>query len=606
MAFQSGTWLKLPSNCTQDYVLTYLRCAEYGVEFFQKCIAWMEQTVISCIDGIWSTVKSCLQWAPQCCGWIPCSWVCAVIVGLVCIVMGIVVTFVCLIFGILVLVVCSVIALVEVLVCILWSLVEIIFCVSSANGGTAFLLTDGSVMMQECKSVFGVTSWPTTRWWKLTPDVTGSYANGTWSRLADSGLARKYFASSVLADGRVLVCGGEYTDAGGMGVQENYDNSCEIYDPVKNTWDGVPTPSTTAGALWTTIGDAPCSVLPDGTFLLGSSGDRSVAKLDPATLKWTAMGNRPVDPDSDEESWVLMPDNTIAAPSCTQPPLPSTATWVYDIASDTWNPGNALPVSISDAGEEIGPALLLYNATPAALFLGATQHTAFYSPGGAPAWTNGGDLPTVGGKNVGIVDGPAALLVNGNVVFGAGPIDAKGDYQGPSSFFEFDGTTFNRTSDPPNNDQATYFTRLLLLPNGDVMFCREDDSSFYAYHPAAATPFAGAAPVIVTCPANLMIGTTIQITGMQFNGLSQAVAYGDDSTTPTNYPLVRVVNTATGHVQYCRTSNHTSMGVATGQTLVTTTVTIPFSLERGPATLFVVANGIPSLPFAVQVLTGLQ
>jgi hypothetical protein len=138
------------------------------------------------------------------------------------------------------------------------------------------------------------------------------------------------------------------------------------------------------------------------------------------------------------------------------------------------------------------------------------------------------------------------------------------------------------------------------------MFCREDDSSFYAYHPAAATPFAGAAPVIVTCPANLMIGTTIQITGMQFNGLSQAVAYGDDSTTPTNYPLVRVVNTATGHVQYCRTSNHTSMGVATGQTLVTTTVTIPFSLERGPATLFVVANGIPSLPFAVQVLTGLQ
>jgi hypothetical protein len=48
------------------------------------------------------------------------------------------------------------------------------------------------------------------------------------------------------------------------------------------------------------------------------------------------------------------------------------------------------------------------------------------------------------------------------------------------------------------------------------------------------------------------------------------------------------------------------MGVATGQTLVTTTVTIPFSLERGPATLFVVANGIPSSPFAVQVLTGLQ
>jgi hypothetical protein len=334
---------------------------------------------------------------------------------------------------------------------------------------------------------------------------------------------------------------------------------------------------------------------------LGSSGDQSVAKLDPATLKWKAMGNRPVDPDSDEESWVLMPDNTIAAPSCMQPPLPSTATWVYDIASDTWNPGNALPVSISDAGEEIGPALLLYDATPTALFLGATQHTAFYSPGGTPAWTNGGDVPMVGGKNVGIVDGPAALLVNGNVLFGAGPIDAKGDYQGPSSFFEFDGTTFNRTSDPPNNDQATYFTRLLLLPNGDVMFCREDDSSFYAYHPAAATPFAGAAPVIVTCPANLMIGTTIQITGMQLNGLSQAVAYGDDYQAATNYPLVRITNDATGHVFYARTHGHSTMAVATGSQTVSTTFDVPGGAETGASTLAVVANGIASTAVSVTV-----
>jgi hypothetical protein len=41
-------------------------------------------------------------------------------------------------------------------------------------------------------------------------------------------------------------------------------------------------------------------------------------------------------------------------------------------------------------------------------------------------------------------------------------------------------------------------TRLLLLPNGDIMFSREDDSSFFAYRPAAATPQNSFLPVIGT------------------------------------------------------------------------------------------------------------
>jgi hypothetical protein len=98
---------------------------------------------------------------------------------------------------------------------------------------------------------------------------------------------------------------------------------------------------------------------------------------------------------------------------------------------------------------------------------------------------------------------------------------------------------------------------------------------------------------------------------MQLNGLSQAVAYGDDCETATNYPLVRIVNKRTNHVWYCRTSGHTtidsngntvtSMGVATGGAVVTTNVLIPTSIETGDSSLFVVANGIASLPFDVTV-----
>jgi hypothetical protein len=477
---------------------------------------------------------------------------------------------------------------------------------SSANGGTAFLLTDGTVMMQECKSIFGA-AWATRRWWKLTPDNMGSYTNGSWTQLADSNVARKYFASSVLADGRVLACGGEYSDESGTQAQD-WNNSCEIYDPVADTWTTIASPTTPSGATWGHIGDAPCTVLPDGTFLLGSDFDANISKFDPVAMTWTAMGARPTVNNSDEDSWVLMPDGTVVAPSCDTPPT----TWVYDINSDTWTQGNNLGTSIIDPAEEVGPGLLRYDGT--AFFLGGNQHTATYSPSAATPWANGGDLPMQNSQNVGVNDGPAALLVNNSILFGASPIDAKGEFLSPDFFFEFDGTTFNRTNDPPNNGCACYLTRLLLLPNGDVMFVREDDSSFYAYTPASAAPQANWRPVISASPTTLVAGSTVQISGLQFNGLSQAVGYGDDSQTPTNYPLVRITNDATGHVRFCRTFNHmttdamgnavASMGVATGMNqLITTSVAIPADLESGASSLVVIANGIASDPVRVTVTT---
>ena len=65
----------------------------------------------------------------------------------------------------------------------------------------------------------------------------------------------------IAADGKVLVCGGEYTDASGTNTQD-WDNSCEIYDPVTDSWSTVPTPKDSAGNDWTQIGDPACTLLP--------------------------------------------------------------------------------------------------------------------------------------------------------------------------------------------------------------------------------------------------------------------------------------------------------------------------------------------------------
>src|SRR5215472_18489351 len=91
------------------------------------------------------------------------------------------------------------------------------------------LLTDGTVMVQDVATV---------NWWRLTPDASGSYVNGSWSARAGSPNGPTYYASAVLTDGRVLMAGGE-DDFGNNGVDLD---AAEIYDPVADSWTTITTP----------------------------------------------------------------------------------------------------------------------------------------------------------------------------------------------------------------------------------------------------------------------------------------------------------------------------------------------------------------------------
>ena len=93
---------------------------------------------------------------------------------------------------------------------------------------------------------------------------------------------------------------------------------------------------------------------------------------------------------------------------------------------------------------------------------------------------------------------------------------------------------------------------------------------------------------------------TIEISGIQFNGLSQGADYGDDVQMATNFPLVRITNNATGHVFYARTANHSTMSIKPGAH-GSTTFTVPGDIETGPSVLVVVANGIASSGVAITV-----
>src|ERR1700743_3815686 len=137
-----------------------------------------------------------------------------------------------------------------------------------------FQLTDGTVMAQGNGE---------SDWYVLTPDINGSYQNGNWKRVANlqSGYQPLYFAEAVLADGRLLITGGEYNFD-----QFSFTNLGAVYDPLANTWTPLAAPEG-----FDYIGDSPSTVLPDGRFLLGAKFKKIMAVLDPKTMKWTAVPN---------------------------------------------------------------------------------------------------------------------------------------------------------------------------------------------------------------------------------------------------------------------------------------------------------------------------
>lgn len=451
------------------------------------------------------------------------------------------------------------------------------------GAGTMLLLTDGTVMCQNSDS---------NQWWKLKPDIAGSYVNGTWSALANGPNSPLYFASAVLRDGRVFVAGGEYN----AGVSTDL-LAAEIYNPVTNTWTAIATPPG-----WTHIGDAPSCVFPDGRIMIGSIMANQCAIYDPVANTWTAAANK-LNGSSSEETWTLLPDQTILTADCSGHP----ATQKYVIAANQWVSCGNTPVDLVEASSiEIGPALLLPDGRVFAV--GATGHTVLYTmppnanqPG---AWAIGPTFPPpAAGVTLGAKDAPACLMPNGLVLCLAGPVDnVSGDYLSPTYFFEFNPATntIAAASNPPTNGGPPYVGRLLLLPTGQVLFAN-GSSNIQVYTPAGS-PDPVWMPTMTSVPTTMVLGGTYTLSGRQITGLSQAVSYGDDAQMATNYPIIRVRNNASGHIFYCRTFNFSTMGVNTGTVIENAEFTIPSGAEVGACQITVIANGIPSAPVNVNLL----
>lgn len=442
------------------------------------------------------------------------------------------------------------------------------------SAGIGYLLTDGTVIFQGN----GESDWA-----KLTPDNKGSYVNGTWSQIASlpSGYVPLYFGGAVLADGRVVILGGEY-------LNNNFylTNMGAIYDPKADTWTKLGHPKN-----WGFIGDSPSAVLPDGRWLMGRKLDKRIAAMDPKTLQWTELSDTGKSDFNAEEGWTLLPDGSVLTFDVKNAPhseryISSQQKWVSAGSTivDLHAPyqGSCLPY---DNGKkcyhppgEVGPGMLRPDGTVFATGAYSTNgagHTAIYDPS-TNKWTVGPDFPN--GDAAG--DSFAVLLPNGNVLV----------LGNSGSLYEWDGKKL--TTDPVGG-----VAPILMLPTGQVIVI---GNSVEVYNPKGKYKSSWA-PRITKYPSSVTRGNTYKISGQQFNGLSQAAAFGDEFETATNYPLVRITNTSSGHVFYAKTHDHSTMGVATGTATVSTNFDVPAGMETGASSLEVVANGIPSKAVSITV-----
>jgi Galactose oxidase, central domain len=497
---------------------------------------------------------------------------------------------------------------------------------SGISADSMLLLTDGSVLVHNADGSAG-QGLGGKDWYRLTPDDSGDYRNGTWSGALNMTTERQFFASGVLADGRVFAVGGEYA----TGFAQDACALGEIFDPTTNTWSAMNKPSPQFDWI---AGDCPAIVLGDGRVLFGGNPNGSrTAIWDPVTDTWVeaGLGFNPAGTQTkkgacNEETWTLLPSGNVLTVQITGATATRNAEQ-YVPSNDKWVSAGKTTRSLvvgSISGvtsNEIGPAVLLPGGNVIAF--GGNGHSEIYTPDPSPAkagtWVAGPDLPTDPGNNLSptglltILDGGAVLLPGGKVICVGGVTKKEvfngqtSYWSGPTQFFMYDPASAATTlpklaSQPSNNGNDTWTSALLLLPNGHVLYSSEQNvMAEYTPDAGELAPDPSWRPAIASAPDALIKGHTYTIIGTLFNGVSQANSYGDDRQNSTAFPVIRLTNSS-GKVKYLRSYNFSSMQVASSAT-VTADFDVRSDIDNGAWDLAVIANGIASAPKAVQVGT---
>jgi hypothetical protein len=335
-------------------------------------------------------------------------------------------------------------------------------------------------------------------------------ASSTWSSAGNMTLARVGHQATLLADGRVLVTGGSSPSSGNGG----YDTKlAEIYDPTANTWS--PTGSTTNGrtenvaspladgrvlvtggenanictsdvttevydpgtGTWSFSGNlflaragATATLLANGKVLVAGGGNRcgsvfSEAELyDPSTGTWSVTGSMTA--GREWQSAVRLADGRVLVAGGEGPnPFPAVSSAeIYDPAAGTWTATGSMALARCCNGESFLTRLADGRVMAAG---GASGFANFVTPNGPAAeiWDPSTGLWTAtGSMSVGRQGGTFSLLGNGKVL-AAGGYDGTA-YQSAAELWDPGTGTWSATASLATARGGHTAT---VLPNGKVL-----------------------------------------------------------------------------------------------------------------------------------------
>lgn len=467
----------------------------------------------------------------------------------------------------------------------------------------AWLLTNGKILVQTTQDDQRVN------WWTITPDNDGNYFDGTWNQVARTPDYNPWsYNGAILHSGNFFVTGGEvnFSDAG---VFEGDTNKSFIYKVLTNVWTEVAPPNNGQG-LWAHIAAPPFTELANGQIMIGNYNDRSPGSshesmlFDENTMKWTITGTNKSGMNS-EAGLSLLPNDKVLTVNTD---APFNTAEIYDPSTGLWSKTGVIPEALSFS--EVGPALTLPSGKT--LAQGATGANALYDPA-TNTWSSAASFPKLkNGLQLSAPDNPTAILPNGNLLTVTSYLGRDTNnlsIMGPAKYFEYDvksNTWLPVIDDPmlPPASSNSQYMKMLPLPNGQIMVINmiaNPGSGGIAFYTSKGLPNSSWAPVVdKVSDAVFTPGKNYVVSGKQLSGLTQGAQFGDEFESATNYPLVRFVNNLTHHVFYGYTSGFSNTSIAP-MVPSTFNFTIGAEVENGASQMYVVANGIASLPLPVNI-----
>ncbi len=283
-----------------------------------------------------------------------------------------------------------------------------------------------------------------------------------WTSGSSFSVPRAEYGAINLADGRILISGGRQAGPGPTVT------SCDIYDPA----DGSCVPT---GSMITQRRDHALVLLDDNTVLAigGENGTGAGTVLasceiyDPVTETWSAAQSLSVG-RSQFATWKLPNGKVLVAGGFTAPTAATAVTEIYDPTLDIWTssaPFNPLAPrgSISFTTMADGYPFATVGLNDYAGLVGYTETWKYIWDDITPYWVSLADYPITMFPDV---SNNAVLMDDGKILVIGGFAGALNDATAECYLYDPDLDTWTATGDLNQARWDGYFWK---LPNGDIM-----------------------------------------------------------------------------------------------------------------------------------------